>query len=339
MPFPPEIPQQWGSSGDDILDGRADEGREKIFGEAGDDLIRGGAGFNIINPGDGADHIVIEGNAQNVIYYWQPDDLIDLSKFSGLSYNDLSFHTEGRDEVISTAQHQFQIKLIGRAWYKPGPDKFIFEHNRTATEENDHLIGSPLDDSFVAGGGHDLVQSFGGNDRVDGGHGDDILEGGKGDDQLIGRTGDDTLRGGAGVDGLEGGAGDDLLEGGSGKDQLWGGTGDDRLVGGAGEDILIGDGPEDMLAGLLSQDYSGTGGDDTFVFKPSDNGVDYVYGFGHGNDRIDLSAYDSASVSFSQVLGGHTVLEVGNSTIYLMYFDLSDFDASQHIVYSDADGM
>ena len=94
---------------------------------------------------------------------------------------------------------------------------------------------------------------------------DDTLTGNDAANWLFGHGGDDTLNGGAGDDRLYGGRGADTLSGDGGNDTLHGGPGDDTLYGGAGND--------------------------TFVFAPG-HGEDALPDFGHGDDRIDLSAFD-----------------------------------------------
>ena len=104
----------------------------------------------------------------------------------------------------------------------------------------------------------------------------DTLAGDSRDNTLAGHAGDDTLYGGPG-------GGDDTLHGGAGDDRLYGGRGEDTLSGGRGNDTLHGGPDHDTL-------YGGAG-DDTFVFAPG-HGEDALPDFGHGADRIDLSAFD-----------------------------------------------
>ena len=104
----------------------------------------------------------------------------------------------------------------------------------------------------------------------------DTLAGDSRNNTLAGHAGDDTLYGGPG-------GGDDTLHGGAGDDRLYGGRGNDTLSGNAGDDTLHGGPGDDTL-------YGGAG-NDTFVFAPG-HGEDALPDFGHGDDRIDLSAFD-----------------------------------------------
>ena len=113
-------------------------------------------------------------------------------------------------------------------------------------------------------------------EHLHGSNHNDTLAGDSRDNTLAGHGGDDTLYGGPG-------GGDDTLHGGAGDDRLYGGRGDDTLSGNTGNDTLHGGPGDDTL-------YGGAG-DDTFVFAPG-HGEDALPDFGHGDDRIDLSAFD-----------------------------------------------
>ena len=84
---------------------------------------------------------------------------------------------------------------------------------------------------------------------------------------------------------LDGRGGNDFLYGNGGKDTLLGGEGNDLLDGGRGKDVLIGGNGNDILTGGKD--------DDTFVFAPG-SGHDVVRDFEKGDDRIDLTAFDTS---------------------------------------------
>ena len=127
----------------------------------------------------------------------------------------------------------------------------------------------------------------------------DVLAGDSRNNTLAGHGGDDALYGGPG-------GGDDTLHGGAGNDRLYGGRGADTLSGDAGKDTLHGGPGDDTL-------YGGAG-NDTFVFAPG-HGDDALPDFGHGDDRIDLSAFDGldalADLSISQTDRG-TVIDLSD---------------------------
>lgn len=80
---------------------------------------------------------------------------------------------------------------------------------------------------------------------------------------------------------LFGGAGSDYIIGGSGNNAIYGGDGDDVIYGGAGRDYL-----------------TGGGGKNIFYYNSlKDSGIDYIYDFKHGTDKIALSDLDGAPKS------------------------------------------
>ncbi len=117
-----------------------------------------------------------------------------------------------------------------------------------------------------------------------------VFQGSGGNDTLSGNADDNALRGGDGNDTLFGGGGSDVLEGGTGDDVLDGGTGNDALLGGAGADTLRSGGGSDAL--------DGGAGDDTLVVTGSAGDRVTVEG-GDGADLLDLSAYHSDQVTYS----------------------------------------
>jgi hypothetical protein len=173
----------------------------------------------------------------------------------------------------------------------------------------DRLVGTPVDDVFVAEGGRDLVNGRSGDDAICGGPGADSLLGAQGRDELSGEASSDAVRSGPGRDLLAGGEGSDDLGAGPGSDRLVdnlgedllaGGAGRDALRGGLGEDALRGDEGRDRLEGGEAGDELGGGlgsdaliggiGEDSAVFASSTNGViaDLALGTasGEGRDRL-----------------------------------------------------
>lgn len=165
--------------------------------------------------------------------------------------------------------------------------------------------------SVFAGAGHDLVDMSGalsvqttafgdeGNDvliggtgvqQLEGGNGDDRLEGGDGDDYLVGDAGADILTGGNGNDVLIGGDGIDSLDGGGGNDMLSAGEGMETLNGGDGDDVLVGGGARDMLIGGAGSDIYRY---DSAQDSSPQGGIDTIYGFVRGVDKVDLSRIDA----------------------------------------------
>jgi Ca2+-binding RTX toxin-like protein len=263
--------------------------RDRLMGEAGNDIIVAHAGSALLDGG--ADNDELYGGAHD-------DTLLggtgnDVLSGDSRPTNDLGLYVPGalvtgfRIPVFQNGQLIFTTGHMVEDTVAPGND-FL-----DGGDGNDQLIGGGGDDVLMGGEGEDVLQGDtlfipagtlglasdhgltplalqgddrlygeGGADQLRGGAGADLLDGGDGDDQLIGDdvdelSGDDYLDGGAGSDTLFGQGGADTLLGGAGNDNLFGestnvGTevqGDDYLDGGAGLDVLAGGGGADTLFG------------------------------------------------------------------------------------------
>ena len=109
---------------------------------------------------------------------------------------------------------------------------------------------------------------------------------------------------------MNGGDGDDLILGEEGADILVGGAGSDRLIGGKGSDI--------------------------FMFDIDGGHTDTIDDFSDGEDRIDLSGFDS--LTFRDLLisddRGKSVIDLtahGGGRIVLRKFNASDLDPSDFL--------
>jgi Ca2+-binding RTX toxin-like protein len=149
---------------------------------------------------------------------------------------------------------------------------------KTASNFDDYIVGTYLNESFNGLAGNDRLEGQDGNDRLAGSSGNDVLIGGTGNDTLIGGTGSDiyylenggdiisetstvaseidTVRSsisytsGANVERLalqgsgnligNGNGLNNLLVGNIGNNRLGGQAGNDTLVGGTGNDTMIG---------------------------------------------------------------------------------------------------
>lgn len=207
----------------------------------GDDVIRGGAGFDI------------------VIFQFPVQASLATGRATGEG-NDALSGLEGM-----AAQLNAQSVLIGN-----GAGNFL-----QGSEKADTIRGSGGDDGLIGLGGDDLLVGGPGFDLVNGGLGSDTLDGGAGvgdtvsygdaltqvsvnvanrtatagadrdrlsgfeivagsqfDDVLVGDTAANTLQGKGGNDRLVGARGNDFLDGGGNMDRLTGGPGDDYCVDG-----------------------------------------------------------------------------------------------------------
>ena len=123
-----------------------------------------------------------------------------------------------------------------------------------ATEGDDTLTGSALNEKIVAKGGDDLLEGAGGRDILLGQEGDDTLDGGSGDDLLIGGSGDDTYRFGRGY-------GVDVVEDASGLDKVV--FASDI----AAEDLVVASFGDDLVVALKEEGVAFNDLSDKLVFK------------------------------------------------------------------------
>jgi len=158
-----------GDAGDDVLEGGAD--KDGLNGGAGDDLLEGAADTDRLNGGPGRD-VVHAGGGDDVLADGGEGSEADV--FDG---------GEGVDQVS----------------YSLRPDDVGVDLAADASTDGDALVS-------VEGsrGGN-------GNDRLVGDEGPNLLDGGGGQDVLVGAGGPDSLDGNAGYDRLEAGEGNDTL--------------------------------------------------------------------------------------------------------------------------------
>lgn len=249
-----------GTNADDDLSGL--EGNDTLVGGKGADILRGGDGDDrlyvdaadlLISGGAGIDTVLVQGTVGVTL---------DLS----VSEVERVYGSAG-DDVLTATDAAAGVFIDGRR----GNDTITgsaFNDLLRGGDGNDLLQGGAGDDTLVGGPGFDTLLGGDGNDRfyisgygdwVDGGDGYDTVVvqgsdavyldletsnierayGGDGNDYFYGdfRTVAVEVNSGAGDDWLVGGSGDDTLRGGAGNDSFEGGSGADLIVGGDGIDI------------------------------------------------------------------------------------------------------
>lgn len=220
----------------------------------------------------------------------------------------------------------------------PTPD--IPELAADPTSSQSVIEGSAGDNTMPGGTGNDRIVGHAGRDILGGSAGSDTLYGGTDNDRYIINSAGDRIGGevgysqGGGIDTVEswvdyvlpenleilrlqgsgdldgaGGYAPEVLVGNTGGNRLDGGGGNDRIVAKAGNDILIGRSGADTLVG--------DEGADTFVltsYYDSRAGAanrDFIHGFQHGADRIDLTHVDA-----NTRIGGHQSFDFIGSTAF-----------------------
>ena len=190
-----------GGKGMDTLYGGM--GEDKLMGEMGDDALKGQGGDDTLAGGAGADKLF--GGTVNADGDPVPDeagmDTVDYSKSDAGVRIDLSATSRitGRSEPSAEGGHA-------------EGDTLHDIQNVTGSAHTDYLVGDD-DDNVLMG-----------------------MDGDEMDDDSTPRVTEGGLKGMGGNDVLSGGGGMDELDGGAGMDDLWGGDGDDMLMGGAGND-------------------------------------------------------------------------------------------------------
>ena len=199
-----------GGAEDDTIDGQA--GNDELYGGGGQDLLLGGAGNDRLDGGTGADTMM--GGAGDDIYLVNNalDSVIEVSG-------------EGLDRVFSSVNYTLTGDL----------ERLTLDSGSAAVIGT----GNALDNEIFGNQNNNILNGLAGNDKIDGGAGDDTIVGGTGEDVLDGQAGNDNMQGGDDYDNLEGGDGDDLIDGGAGDDWLDGEAGADVLIGGAGHDTYF----------------------------------------------------------------------------------------------------
>jgi Ca2+-binding RTX toxin-like protein len=204
-----------GGSGADLLFGGA--GSDTLLGKGGADQLFGGAGNDVLTGGDGDDQVFGEGGNDRMI--WNPGDDSDL--FEGGDGVDTAEVNGGNgSETFTITANGTRVRFD-----RLDPAPFFLD---IGTTENLVLNANGGDDTITAGNGLASLIKL----TIDGGAGNDKITGGDGNDTLIGGDGNDLINGGRGNDAAQLGAGDDTFvwNPGDGSDVVDGQDGTDTLL-------------------------------------------------------------------------------------------------------------
>ena len=185
----------FGFLGDDILDGG--EGNDILHGDDGYDILIGGTGNDILKGGDWhKDRYEFEaGHGQDVIndkgYEFRKHKRNDVV-FKGAKLADAEFTRSGSDLVIRAYGSADSVTLTDYFYSDYRAFNFLFDDQAITLED------IKKDYAFIRSGDEK-------DNIIFGWEGNDILIGGAGDDVLYGRSGNDILNGGVGNDILNGG--------------------------------------------------------------------------------------------------------------------------------------
>src|SRR5262249_47497257 len=157
-----------GGSGADLLFGGA--GNDTLLGQGGNDLLFGGAGNDVLTGGDGDDQVFGEGGNDRMI--WNPGDDSDL--FEGGDGTDTAEVNGGNgSETFTITANGARVRFD-----RLDPAPFFLD---IGTTENLVLNANGGDDTIPAGDGlANLIKL-----TIDGGAGNDKMTGGAGDGHVI----------------------------------------------------------------------------------------------------------------------------------------------------------
>ena len=266
----PGVPQNVGGGlGNDTLNDienlTGSDYNDTLEGDAGTNILKGGAGDDILIATPGGD--TLDG---------MTDPLGDVADFRNA--------TSG---VTVDLQVQNVAQNVGGGI---GNVTLMNIRSLNGSDHGDTLTGDGQGNSLFGDTGNDFLVGLGGNDELLGGDDDDALQGGAGDDLLDGGSGidladyTDAVGFGVNVDladlgpqAVGGGLGSDTL---TGIENVYGSNFIDLLSGDAGNNALYGGGDDDVLTGRGGNDHldGGAGTNDRAIY--SGNYGQYVVNFG-----------------------------------------------------------
>ncbi|WP_223429439.1 calcium-binding protein [Campylobacter hominis] len=247
----------YGNEGDDTLKGYS--GDDTIYGGEGDDILIGASGDDFLQGDSGDDTYVFgkewgndtinnfDRNGTDKIKFTDGISKYDLIFARGVKNsdvtNDLFIYSKDKKNSIKITDFFYSYQSIDE---NRKIDLIEFDNGEILKSEDlKYLVlqGSKYDD-VIRGYDEDFTFDAGeGSDIVFAGNKNDKIFGNDGDDTLYGEDGNDTLIGGTGNDTLQGGDGDDtyIFNLGDGKDEIYESSGNDIIEFGDGisKDSLI----------------------------------------------------------------------------------------------------
>ncbi|MFM2278710.1 MAG: hypothetical protein RLZZ444_941, partial [Pseudomonadota bacterium] len=301
--------------GEDIYDGRLGLVDGVVFGNAGNDLLRGGIGDETMNGGADADEL--KGNGGN--------DTLDggsgADAMAGGAGNDIYFVDNAGDSATETTGNGTDIVYASVNW-------LLAEHV-------EHLILNGSGNFSATGNA--LANEIAGNDgnnQIDGGAGADTLAGGSGNDGYVVDDLNDTVteEEDGGTDSISASVtwtlGDhvenlvltgDAAINGTGNDldnEIAGNDAGNSLTGLEGSDVLSGGAGNDTLDGGVGTDTMSGGGDDDAYFV-DDAGDILIELSGEGTDTVSASISWTAGANFENLVlsGSGAINGTGNGLV------------------------
>ena len=309
-----------GETGTDTIDATPTTTGVAVFGDEGNDTIRGGSGDDVLSGGldddlihgNAGDDVILGDNAlivRDASYTVQRIETADESQ-SGV---DVLFGDEDDDIILGGAGGDTLRGDLEGGGSSIGTDIILGDNgvvvrNDGTDEANDVFSRS---------------HGIGGIDIIKGGDGDNIIIGGALGDSITGGLGNEIILGDGGrvtrdendvitrVETEEDNVGGvDDIDGGAGKDVILGGAEGDVITALLGDNIILGD------AGQVNLN---SGSNDIFTTNPAVGGADEITGGGDGSNIIIGGAAGDTikgGIGDDVVLGdGGKVTRDGNSVV------------------------
>ncbi|MGL1922594.1 MAG: hypothetical protein OCD03_16375 [Hyphomicrobiales bacterium] len=301
---------------------------------------------DIVNAGDGIDHVIF-----------------DLSKYNNGVTIDLTGNNNNWWNGVESFSGLFTNKddiIIGRVILAnidggDGIDKIYLDYSSAIIESNPqvyklyfHKITNGVSVTYNPAGGSIAdrikfnIENFEEFNIIGTNTSDYIYTYNVGNfsDYIEGRGGDDYI---------STGNGNDIVKGGTGGDQIYAGDGNDIIYGEEGNDALYGQGGDDILDGGKDADYlRGGDGNDIFKFLAGDSKIT-IGGSGDagtifGYDRIlDIKLGDGTNGSeIYEIIGNQTIVSNGttngdNSTLTINGEEVNSHTVAEGIItFTDA---
>ncbi|MFB0871988.1 MULTISPECIES: hypothetical protein [unclassified Sphingobium] len=313
-------------------------GNDIITGGSGPDIIIGGLGQDVLNGGAGNDQIIggldgdtLSGGAGNDVFTFtyntprsdsSPSTIDTILDFEGAGVTggdkiDLPGYAYGRGIVFNATPIDFTFVVGGGASGVQLPAALVGDGFADVVWKNNSSAGRvelwvDVDDNgqFSELDIYTYINGATSLTQEDFTDTFPVWRGTLGNDTLLASAGAITAYGLGGNDNMRGGDGNDVLFGGEGADVIRGGNDSDSLSGGDGNDTIYGDAGNDNIGGGA--------GDDVLI---GGAGYDYIYGE-DGNDIITAgtagsyvdAGYGNDTVTGSAV-GDNLYGSYGNDTI------------------------
>jgi len=265
---------------------------DTIIGGAGNEIIYGNGGNDVITTGAGIDQ-VFGGAGNDTINALTSGNLTVADRIDGNEGSDvLNFlGTGGAATQLNGVTNIETINVTGSAVTVTSLDSLV------SSAQTLVLNAGAVTTSFVFDGAAETDGSF------------NITGSTAAADTITGGSLADTIVGGAGGGSLAGGAGNDLISGGSGVETITGGTGIDSMTGGAGADTFV------FAAGA-----TGT---------PSTTNFDVITDFNNSGDAdvIDFTAALTVNATTTAAVAGTAAI----SNTGLASFNAADVTFAQQL--------